>query len=233
MGARAYALFLPWIVFVMVDRSTGLGIVWASVAALVITSVLVGYALFNRVSTLVPAGTLLALGAVLLVHYLVSVPTAEVLDPFGRALFSAAIAGILAISLLLEPASEQGTRCVTPLALWDSVEFHDLNRRLTCRWATTMLLLSLCFAIGGEWTGPVVRTACDWLLPLAAGVITCNRDAQTWSLWSDAHIHAEPRSLDMFAMVGPWMDGVDESESLAAIHELRSSRQDGTDLDPA
>lgn len=35
MDFRAYTYFLPWVIFVIIDRASGLGVLWASSTSLV------------------------------------------------------------------------------------------------------------------------------------------------------------------------------------------------------
>jgi len=217
LTARTYSVFLPWIVFVIVDRSAGPGGLWASSAALAVACVHLANGVFRRNTVLVSLGLLLVLTAFVLVEGLAPASPSSTVDLFGRAIVTAVLAGLLGISVALEPASTEGARSMTPRSTWDCAEFRELNRRLTARWAVTMAVVALCFGAGALWPGPLSRTACDWLPMLAAGILTVTWDGASWRSWADSELPVED-GLDSFALAGT---GPTAGEAVAGAVRLR------------
>lgn len=228
MGAGAYSLFLPWIVFAMVDRSDGPGVVWAASVAIVCSVVALALAVRRRGRLLCPSSMVLVFGSLLVIQAAIPDSTAHALDPFARSIVSAEVAVVLMLSLFTGSAIEDHLRSVTPPREWGTEHLRALGLRITARWALIMIALSVAFATAALFHGALLRTACDWLVPLVACIGAVHRDALDWQRrtdWASREIEN-----DQLIVVGPpgraRLRPSTPDPQLGAIHRLRPTRGD-------
>jgi hypothetical protein len=187
VGIRAYNYLLPWVVFVIVDRNSGLGVLWAASISLGCGVGVLALAAYRKEHVFCGLGFVLTFGSTLIAYSLLTSPAFHTLEPFARSVVSAGIGLVLLASLLVAPASKDHLRSLTVPPFWDTMEFERANMRVTARWGLTMLAIAAAYgaeaAISG---GPIVRTACDWLIPLLACLICVHWDGRT------AHVLSEP-----------------------------------------
>jgi hypothetical protein len=141
------------------------------------------------------------------------------------------MAVILIVSIFVQPASHDFLQSVAPPAAQDSERVRQLDRQITSRWAVTMAVLSVFMAIPALWSGALIRTTCDWLVPLVAVIATIHWDRWSWQVrgqWMTYLSDGEPE--DTIAVNVPhWSPPPDRTSGLASIHELHSGH--GNDED--
>jgi hypothetical protein len=187
VGIRAYNYLLPWVVFVIVDRNSGLGVLWAASISLGCGVAVLARAAYRKEHLFCGVGFVLTFGSTLIAYSLVTSATFHTFEPFARSVVSTGIGLVLLASLLVAPASKDHLRSLTAPPFWSTMEFERANMRVTARWGLTMLAIAAAYgaeaAVSG---GPIVRTACDWLIPLLACLICVHWDGRT------AHVLSEP-----------------------------------------
>jgi hypothetical protein len=170
----------------------------------------------------------LAFGSLLVIRAAIPDSTAHALDPFARSIVSAEVAVILMLSLLTGSAIDDHLRSVTPPREWGTEHLRALGFRITARWALIMIALSVTFATAALFPGALLRTACDWLVPLVACIAAVHWDALDWQRrtdWTSLEIdNDQPIVVDPPGP--PRLRPLTPDPQLAAIRRLRTTRGD-------
>jgi hypothetical protein len=225
-----YIMFLPWVVFVLVARRSGLDVQWASWSALVVGLAILCIQARRRRSDLVLAGVLVVFVALLLVQFASGPAVGAFLEAQGRALVSAGVGLVLFASVATgHPASTTwGRRGVPPWAA-RTPEFHQLVRRTALEWACGMCALAGLFAAASVVGGPVGRTLFGWLGPLALCLVMVQLDAANWRRFSSAITLGDDRRrtsnigrdrLPARRRLGPAQD---DAESAATVYSFTAA----------
>lgn len=165
MNRAFYLSLTPWLVFAMADRTAGAGPVYGAFIAGAAGLLIVIVDLRRGVRHLLPPFAVGYFGAYLLVAALTGNPRWE--SPLSRASSVAALAVVLALSLLRRPATmAYGVADVAPSRA-ASTSFRHRHRCLTCGWALAAAAASASMCCGLLVRTPVGLTIFDWLLPAA------------------------------------------------------------------
>lgn len=181
MDAEAYADMLPWLVFLVIDRKSGLGVAWASGGALVCSTGLAGWSYWRGRHALVPRAAM-AIFAVFLVSGLasqswnqhVSLPRALVLASLGALAFG---------SLPFTPLSEAYTVPLVAPALRDDPRFARVNVEITLAWGVGAIAVAVTSAATALLSGAFAFTFLDWVTPLVLATATILWSTRRWELF--------------------------------------------------
>ncbi len=141
--------FAPWIVFLLANRVTSF---YGAIAGAVITAalVLIRALVRQRLHLLDVAslGYFLALGAVLLeIHP----GHLDFWARYAQAGSHIALTLIVFSSILIgRPFTESYARQTTPRTLWDTAEFHEINRRISAVWGLAFLVGTVSLLVAGS-----------------------------------------------------------------------------------
>ncbi len=184
MGAKGYLFFVPWALFVVIDRTDGSGVVLAAAAAAAGASALIVHAVRTRVDLFAPILLLVVFGAALLAQVLVSAATAAQLDPYARAMATALCGLIVIVSLWTRPVGGDHFRSITPPQEWATRDFRQLVRSTTLEWGVLLASFAALFAVAARGT-TLARTICYWILPLLVGMAVLWVDGRRWRAYAD------------------------------------------------
>ena len=227
VGIRAYIYFLPWVLFVIVDRSSGLGVLWAASTSLVCGVGILALVAYRKEHLFCGVGFVVTFGSTLISYALMTNDAFHTLEPFARFIVSMGIGVVILASLLFTPASEDHLRSITAPSFWGTEEFRRANMRITSRWGITMLAVSIVYGAEALSSGgPIVRTVCDWFTPLLACLASVHWDGRTWhDLGTHISINTDGVPLgitDFPPQTAPERQSVPEmEEQIAIVRELR------------
>lgn len=171
MDAEAYADMLPWLVFLAIDRKSGLGVAWAGAGALTCGAGLVAWSYWRGRYAPLPR-VAVALFAVCLVSGLVFHSWNDQVS-LPRALVVASLSALAFGSLPFTPLSETYTGHLVAPALREDPRFAKVNVEITLAWGVGSLAVAAASATTALLSGAVAFTFLDWVTPLvlAAGTI--------------------------------------------------------------
>jgi hypothetical protein len=158
--------FVPWVLFAVLCRRDSLQ------AAVVVG--LVGAVVVSAPGVLAGRPKLLELGTI--AFFVVFVVVVFVVDPgaddflnrYGRAIATAGLALIAAVSLLLgKPFTEQYAKEQVDPSLWGTERFGALNRRFTAAWALVFSLMACSHIVAGAIDTQRAETIFNWVIPIA------------------------------------------------------------------
>jgi hypothetical protein len=141
--------FAPWIVFLLANRVTSF---YGAITAAVVAAVLVLARAVGRhrvhLLDLASLGYFLALGAVLVkVHP----GHLDFWARYAQAGSHIALTVIVSASILIgRPFTESYARQTTPRAVWNTPEFHAINRRISAVWGLAFLVGTVSLLIAGS-----------------------------------------------------------------------------------
>lgn len=217
MDPEAYADMLPWAVFMVVDRKSGLGMGWAAGSGAVSGALLLAWAYWHgrRSSAgILAVGLFGMMGVVTLI---VGSPADHFIGARAVAMGALAIAAL--VSLRWSPMSEIYTSANISATARADDRFHQLNFAITAAWAVGALLIAVSFSAVVFDRSPVAVTFFNWVLPLGIGAATVKWVAARWQMFrlevegADADQVAEGSLLSL--AVPEADDGQD-----AVIHQL-------------
>jgi hypothetical protein len=175
MGDEAFAVFLPWVVFAVVDRWNGQGVTWGAIGALITVAALAATSTrdFRSPNTILRGAaiwfTLLAVAG-----FFYGSPTGFI-GGHGRAIADAGFAVIAFGSLAFTPISEHYTKLRVRPRLWKAPGFDDLNTFVTMIWGATFALVSLSYVVASWVDSKPAYTVFAWVVPIALGAIALHR----------------------------------------------------------
>jgi hypothetical protein len=185
MSTKAYFGFFPWIVFAVVDRSTGLGLERAGVFAAICGGIALVIAVRSRELRVLDPGSVVLFGAISITAYLVHAGPGSAFDDYARSISVAGLAGLLFVSLLFVPAAEQYTRDAVPSRFRHDPGFAQVNRALTREMGCAAVCITACFVIGGALRGPVPATLFNWIVPIGILALSVSRITARWLSYQD------------------------------------------------
>jgi hypothetical protein len=175
MGDEAFAVFLPWVVFAVVDRWNGQGVTWGAIGALITVATLAATSTrdFRSPNTLLRGAaiwfTLLAFAG-----FLDGSPTGLV-GHHGRAIADSGFALIAFGSLAFTPISEHYVKLRVRPRVWKAPGFDRLNTLVTMIWGTTFALVSLSYLLASWIDSKPADTVLAWVVPIALGAVALHR----------------------------------------------------------
>ncbi len=187
MDADAYADMFPWLVFLVIDRKSGLGVAWAGGAALACSAALVGWSYVRGRHPLVPRVGV-ALFAVLLVSGLESQSWNEQ-DSLPRALVIVSLSVLAFGSLRFTPLSETYTVALVAPAVRDDPRFARVNVQITVAWGVGSLAVAVATGTTALLADAVAFTFLNWVAPIvlaAAPILWCTRRWELFRLAVDS-----------------------------------------------
>lgn len=181
MDAEAYADVLPWLVFLVIDRKSGLGVAWAGAGALVCSAGLVVWSYWRGRGSLVPR-LALPLFAACLVSGLASEAWNDQVS-IPRALVLVSLSALALGSLPFTPLSETYTVPLVAPALRDDPRFAKVNVEITLAWGIGGLTVAAASAGTALLSGAVAFTFLDWVTPLVLAAATILWATRRWELF--------------------------------------------------
>lgn len=187
MDAEAYADMFPWLVFLVIDRKSGLGVAWAAGGALVCSAALVAWSYLRGRRALVPRVGM-AVFAAFLVSAVASQPWNEQVS-LPRALVVLSLSLLAFGSLRFTPLSETYTVPLVAPSVLEDPRFAQVNVEITLAWGVGSLAVAVATGTTALLDGAVAFTFLDWVTPivLAAGMILwCTRRWELFRLAVDS-----------------------------------------------
>jgi hypothetical protein len=162
--------FVPWILFAVLCRRDSLqaAVVVGLVGALIIAlpGVLAGR------PKLLELGTIAFFAVFVVVVFVVDPGADDFLSRYGRAIATAGLALIAALSLLIDrPFTEQYAREQVDPGLWKTERFAELNRHFTAAWALVFTLMACSHVVAGAIDTQRAETIFNWVIPIALIVV--------------------------------------------------------------
>jgi hypothetical protein len=175
MGDEAFAVFLPWIVFAVVDRWDGQGVTWGAIGALITVAALAATSTRDfRSPNAILRGAAIWFTLLAIAGFLYGSPNGFIGD-HGRAIADAGFAVIAFGSLAFTPISEHYIKLRVRPRLWKAPGFGRLNTLITMIWGTTFALIAFsCFVATWVDSKPGY-TVFAWVVPIALGTIAVHR----------------------------------------------------------
>lgn len=164
-GKGIFIALIPWIVFsVLASHATlKLGALAALAAAVVIA---VPGIRAGRPKSLEVGAVVTFIGFVL-VAFLADASTAHWVARYARGIAALILALISFASLFFTPFTEQYAREQVPEQYWGSLEFKEINRKLTTMWACIFAAMVPFHAIAGTLDTKLGNIIFNWGIPLA------------------------------------------------------------------
>jgi hypothetical protein len=176
MGDRPYSAFLPWILFAVVARPHGDGVVWAAVCAVVSAGALLSMSHRPRSNILMRAAIpMFTIVGVL--GYVFDSPSGWVAHN-GRALSAFGLAIIALGSVAFTPVSDFYMRTLVRPRRWTTPDFLALNARLTLLWAGTAALIGTSHLVAARVQTPAALTTFNWVVPIVLALVGIHRSRE-------------------------------------------------------
>ena len=175
MGDEPFAVFLPWIVFAVVDRWNGQGVTWGAIGALITVAALAVTSTrdYQSPNTILRgAAVWFALLAIAGLFY--DTP-ASWLGHHGRAVADAGFAVIAFGSLAFTPIAEHYTKLKMRPRLWKAPGFRRLNTLITMIWGTLFALVACSYLVATWVDSHPGYTVFAWVVPIAMGAVALHR----------------------------------------------------------
>lgn len=192
MDAEAYADMLPWLVFLVIDRRSGLSVAWAAGCATLASAGLAAWSYWRGRQAPLPRVALAFFAPCYLVA--VAVPAWDSAIGLTRsvALLSLGLAAF--ISLRFTPISQVYTTPLVAPGIPARPGFRRVNVEMTSAWGVGSLVASITCVLAMLVQGTFAFTFMDWVIPLliATGTI----------LWSNRRWELFRLSLDGSAELG-------------------------------
>lgn len=181
MDAEAYADMLPWLVFIVVDRPTGLDVTWAAASAGICSAGLVVWAYWRganpgvaRVGLVVFSTCLLAALADPAWNAGVSLPRSVTVGALSLAAF---------VSLFCTPLSEGYTAPGVAPATREDPRFARVNLEITLAWGLGTALVATAAGTTALLPDAFVSTFLGWVIPLVLAGGTVLWVSRRWTLF--------------------------------------------------
>lgn len=221
MDAEAYADMLPWLIFLVVDRKSGLDVAWAGGSAAVSALGLLAWSYWRgRRSPVLDVG----LGIFTLCCALAFVvPAWDDMVTVPRAATVLALSAVAFVSLGFTPITEVYTTPMIAPGIQEDPRFERVNMEMTVGWGVGALLVALVCCAGSLMRGSIALTLCEWVVPLALAVATALWAMRRWELFR--------LSIDMAASSGSAVSNAavttigHRSRRDAVIHRLPSRHE--------
>ncbi len=181
MDAEAYVDTLPWLIFLVIDRQSGLDVAWASGWAAVSALGLAAWSYWRgRRSPVLDA----AIGVFILCFAVaLAVPDWDHLITEPRAVTVLALSAVALVSLCFKPITEVYTTPMVVPGTRDDPRFQKVNVEMTLGWGVGALLVATACWAGRFVRGSAGLTLCEWVIPLALAVATSLWAMRRWELF--------------------------------------------------
>lgn len=228
MDAEAYADMLPWLVFIAVDRPTGLDVTWAAASAGLCSLGLVAWSYWRGARPGVAHVGLVVFTACLLValadpswNTQVGIPRSVTVGLLSLAAF---------LSLPRTPLSEAYTAALVAPATHRDPRFRRVNVEITVAWGLGTALVATASGTTALVPDVFVSTFLGWVIPLVLAGGTVLWVSRRWDLFRVAIEGAAnpgaPGRSPVVALSRRQQDAPDPPEPAAEIRafRLRSGR---------
>lgn len=224
MDAEAYADMLPWLVFLVVDRKSGLSVGWAAACATACAAGLAGWSYWRGRRAPLP---LLALACFIpcLVGAL-AFPAWDSAIGLTRSIAVLTVSVSAFVSLRFTPISEAYTTSLVAPGVPQTPRFRQVNVEMTAAWGVGSLLAAVTCAVATIVTGSFAFTFMDWVVPLVIAVGTVLWATRRWELFRLSLDGADANDTVLVQPVSllPGEPGTREGAGLAVVHELQFER---------
>ena len=190
MDADAYVDMLPWVLFVVIDRKTGLGAGWAGVCAALAALALCAWAYWQGRRAPLPRLALVIFGACGIAGLAYA--------PWGALIVIPRSASVLTLSLVAfaslrrSPISTAYSSANVTSRTRRDPRFAQVNRDITAAWAVAALVVAVSFSAPTLFDASVPWTVFGWALPLGVAGGVALWTSRRWTLFRLATEPAEP-----------------------------------------
>lgn len=189
MDAEAYADMLPWLVFIVVDRKTGLDVTWAAASSAVCSLGLVAWCYRRGLRSILPRLGLVVFSVCLVVA--LAVPWWDGAVSVSRAVMVGTLSVAALVSLWGTPLSEGYTIAMAaPVARRDP-RFRRVNVEITAAWAAATAIVALACGTTAVLADPYAFTFFGWVAPLVVAGAAVLWTTRRWDLF---HMSVEASS---------------------------------------
>lgn len=230
MDAEAYADMLPWLVFLVIDRKSGLSVAWAAGCATACSAGLAGWAYWRGRRAPLPLAAL----AFFVPCYFAALasPSWDAAIGVSRSVAVLAVSITAFASLRFTPISEAYTTPLVAPGVPSNPSFRRVNVEMTTAWGVGSLMASVTCAVAtlveGRVAGTFTFTFMDWVIPLVIATGTVLWATRRWELFrlgldeaggGDSAV-AQPVPLRAYEPVALSSPGPDD----AVIHDMSERR---------
>ncbi len=205
MGAKVYALFLPWIVFAAVDRAYTQSIVWAGAAAVLCAIVTVPRVRHRSVPPLRICVIGLFLGLALS-GLLLRGDSRHFADEYARALAAGGLALLGFGSLSADPISDHLTRPLVTARLAASTRFRRVNYVMSLTWAAGAAAIMFSYIVADTLDTQLGWTVFNWLVPISVALLALALTERAWLDFLDEDSPVD-RETFFLSLLDDWTDG--------------------------
>jgi hypothetical protein len=181
MDAEAYADMFPWILFIVVDRKTGLDVTWAAGCAGVCSLGLLAWSYWRGTRSVLPRIGVALFGS----FFFFALTNAWWNTGIGvPRTVAVGVLGVAALaSLRWTPLSEAYTASLVAPALRQDPRFHRANFDMTCAWGAAAALVAVSCGTAALIHDAYGFTFLGWVTPLvfAGGAILWT--SRRWDLF--------------------------------------------------
>lgn len=227
MDLEAYVDVVPWLLFMVIDRRSGLGLPWAAVAAAGCGGGIAAWSYWRDRRTPIGWVAVATFGPLAVIGLVANQP-AQWFEPTVRSASVAVLAMAALVSLRHRPLSEAYTSERVPPPRRAESAFIRVNRRVTAGWAATAILVAASFGGDAFVASPVGLTVFDWVLPIVVIACAVRWVAVQWTaylVWAEgltAGVLAEPSLTSHRADLAPQAAPTDASAG--SVTYLSSAR---------
>jgi hypothetical protein len=183
MDAEACADMMPWLVFLVIDRRSGLSVAWAGGCAAACSMVLVAWAYWRGRRAPLARLSLVLFGLVFVAALASTQWDGDI--RVSRSLSLLVLSAAAFASLRFTPLCEAYTTPLVAPGVQDLPRFRRVNTEMTLAWAIGSLLAggSCASAAIVEHGGDLAFTFMDWVIPLLLAVATVLWVSRRWELF--------------------------------------------------
>ncbi len=181
MDAEAYADLLPWLVFMVIDRRSGLGVAWAAGCAVACAAGLAAWSYWRGRRAPLP-WVAMALLAACYVAALAS-PAWDSSVALSRSIAVLGLGASAFVSLRLTPISEAYTVPLVAPGVPDNPRFRQVNIEMTVALGVGSIVIAGVCALDEFANGSFAFTFMDWVAPLMVGMGTVLWATRRWELF--------------------------------------------------
>lgn len=218
MDAEAYADMLPWLVFLVIDRKSGLSVAWAAGCATACSAGLAAWSYWRGRRAPLPLLALVYFAPCYVAA--LSFPAWDSAVGLTRSMAVLAVSVSAFASLRFTPISEAYTVPLVAPGVPDNPGFRQVNVEMTAAWGVGSLLAAVICAVATLVNGSFAFTFMDWVVPLVIAVATVLWATRRWELFrlgldgtaGQDGVLAQPVPLRIY-------EAIERSEE-AVIHEL-------------
>lgn len=183
MDAEACADMMPWLVFLVIDRKSGLSVAWAASCAAACSLVLVSWAYWR--GRRAPLARVSVVLFSLCYAAALASPSWDGQIRISRSLSMLVLSVVAFASLRFTPLCETYTTPLVAPGVRDQPRFRRVNVEMTLAWAIGSLLAgascaAVAFVHGG---GNLAFTFMDWVIPLLLAVASVLWVSRRWELF--------------------------------------------------